>query len=247
LTETATICEKCNGTGFVIIHKGDTEIARKCDCQIEDSYLKVAEKANIPPRFRGAGLEWGYQPDPNNPSQSKAKNIAMQFIQQYPAVEKGLLFQGAIGLGKTSILCSIGFALIKKGVDVFYVDWNDLVREMRTGEGHATRDFSVIHQLISRMAEVDLLLFDELGASRVSQWVYDNIYFLFNKRYNHNKITICASNFLDVPANGIETLSQRVGDRIRSRLYEMTLPVEIKGSDFRQRTLSGKNSVPGFH
>ena len=246
MTEPATVCPNCNGTGWVIVKQGENEVARKCECQIEDAYYKIGEKANIPPRFIGAGLEWGYKPAPNCPSQEIAKNIAIQFIEQYPAVEKGLLFQGSIGLGKTSIICSIGFSLIKRGIDVFYMDWNDLVREMRTGEGHTTRDFSAIHQLISRMAEVDLLIFDELGASRVSQWVYDNIYYLFNKRYNYNKITVCASNFTDVPSEGTETLSQRLGERIRSRLYEMTLPVEIKGGDFRQINMSGKKAIPNF-
>jgi primosomal protein DnaI len=220
----------------------DAEFARKCGCQIEESNLRTAERANIPPRFLGAGLEWGYQPDPNNPSQSKAKNIALKFIDEYPAVTKGLLFQGSIGLGKTSILCSIGFELIKsKGVDVYYIDWNDLVREMRSGEDHSTRDFSTINQLVSRLTEVELLLFDELGASTVSPWVYDNIYYLFNRRYNNNKITVCATNFSDRPGDGSETLSQRIGDRVRSRLYEMTLTVEVRGSDFRRKMLGGNS------
>lgn len=207
-----------------------------------DHLLTHGVNVNIPQRFLGScfGEIGGYQPDPDNPSQKRAKKAAQKFIKDFPAVEKGLLLQGSIGLGKTHILCTIGFELIKKkNVDLYYIDWNDLVREMRSGEDHSTRDFSSINQLIQKMTQVDLLLFDELGASRVSPWVQDNIYFLFNKRYNNKKITVCASNFIDNPTDGRESLEQRIGDRIRSRLYEMTTVVQIKGSDFRRKTLGG--------
>jgi DNA replication protein DnaC len=224
-----------------MVNKGDKEFARKCQCQAEGTYMKKAERANIPPRFRGSTLEWSFQPDPQNPSQAKARKTAEKFIADYPAVGKGLLYQGVTGVGKTSILCSIGFELIKKSVEVYYIDWNDLVREMRSGEGHASRDFSAIHQLITKLSEVDLLLFDELGASKVSQWVFDNIYYLFNKRYNNQKVTVCASNFTDEPGDGKETLTQRISERVRSRLFEMTFAFEIKGTDFRRKTLSGKD------
>ncbi|MCP5049002.1 MAG: ATP-binding protein [bacterium] len=234
------VCPKCSGTGWEMVRADDIEFARKCDCQAEDTNMRKAERANIPPRFLGAGLEWGYQPDPKSPTQSKAKKAALKFIDDYPAVSKGLLFQGTIGLGKTSILCSIGYELIRtKGVEVYYIDWNDLVREMRSGEDHSTRDFAGINQLINKLSQVELLLFDELGASRLSPWVYDNIYYLFNRRYNNNKITVCATNFHDRPNEGGETLNQRVGERIRSRLYEMTVNIEVKGSDFRRKMLGG--------
>ncbi len=236
-------CKECNDTGWKIIRKNDREFAEKCLCHQMDQVLTRATNANIPQRFLGScfGEIGGYQPDPANPSQNKAKKRAQKFLKDYPAVEKGLLFQGSIGLGKTHILCTIGFELIKsKNISIYYIDWNDLVREMRSGEDHSTRNFSSINHIVQKMSQVDLLLFDEVGASRVSPWVQDNIYFIFNKRYNNQKITLCASNFIDNPPDGKESLEQRIGDRIRSRLYEMTTVVEIKGSDFRRKNLGGE-------
>lgn len=237
-------CKTCNGTGWVKIKKGEDDYAQRCDCSKRDFYLSKAEKANIPARFRGARLEFGYEPDGDRPAkaktQAKAKKKAQNFIRDYPAVDKGILFQGSIGVGKTFILCSIGFELIeKKNADVYYIDWNDLVREMRTGEGHETRDFFQINQLIQKLTSVDLLLFDELGASQVSPWVYDNIYYLLNRRYNEQKLTVCATNYFDLEKESRESLEARVGDRIRSRLYEMTDAMVIKGADFRRKTLRG--------
>ncbi|MBN2346822.1 MAG: ATP-binding protein [Candidatus Aminicenantes bacterium] len=180
----------------------------------------------------------GFKPEKEE-SLAKAKKAAEKFIADYPAVGGyGLLFQGATGVGKTRLLCCIGNQLIKeKNVDVVYIDWNDLTREMRSGEDAASRDFSNIGQLIQRLAMVELLLFDELGSSRPSPWVEDNIYFLINRRYNNNRITLFASNFFDNKVAGEETLSERIGARIRSRLYEMTRSVGIKGADYRQKYL----------
>ncbi len=226
-------CGKCNGTGWVINNRNGKEFASRCECQKREQVLNKGEKANIPLRFLGAELD-GYEPDPKNPSQERAKKKIKSFIEDYPAVSEGLLLQGSIGLGKTRLLCSIGFELIKKmNIDVYYIDWNDLVREMKTGEDHSSRDFYAINQLINRLIGVELLLFDELGASHVSPWVYDNIYYLINKRYNHKKIIVCATNFYDNPSEGKESLTQRIGDRIRSRLHEVTRVIEINGNDRR--------------
>ena len=233
-------CKKCNGTGWIIREREGKEIAVRCECQKKEEIISRGNKANIPLRFLGAELEWSFRPDPKNPSQDRAKKLIQKFIDDYPAVEEGLLLQGSIGLGKTSLLCSIGYELIKnKNIDVFYIDWNDLVREMKTGEDHSSRDFYAINQLINRLINVEMLLLDELGSSHVSPWVYDNIYYLINKRYNHKKVTVCATNFYDNPSDGKESLTDRIGDRIRSRLYEMTKVIVIKGIDFREKHLRG--------
>lgn len=230
------VCPICKGTGFVIENVNGNEFARVCKCQINKMFLTKNEKANIPPRFIGAELEW-YKPDENNRSQIIAKDRIKRFINDYPAVIKGLLLMGPTGVGKTRLLSSIATELMKKipNIDIYYIDWNDLVREMRSGEDYSTRDYFMINKIITKLVNVDLLLFDELGGSNVSSWVYDNIYYLFNKRYNENKITICATNYFDTTEHSVETLSEKIGNRLRSRLYEMTEVIEIFGNDYRKK------------
>jgi len=231
-------CAICNDTGWKMVVKEGREIAQKCECQAMDIYMAIAQKANIPPRFIGYELK-AYLPQDKNPSQERAKKIVQQFIDDYPVVkdDKGILFQGPVGVGKTRLMCSIASGLFKKikDLDIYYIDWNDLIREMRSGEGHATRDFFYINELVNRIINADLLLFDELGASKLSEWVQDYIYHIFNKRYNNKKMTVCATNYLDKRIQDGETLAQRVGARIRSRLFEMTEALEIKGTDYRKR------------
>ena len=230
-----TKCTKCHDSGWVLVKVEGREIARPCPCRRENMQSLKADNANIPLRFLGTELK-SYFPDKANPSQAKARKAAEKFIADYPAVDNGLLFQGSTGVGKTRLLCCIGNQLIKeKNVEVLYIDWNDLTREMRSGEDTSNRDFSTIGQLIQRLTRAELLLFDELGASRPSPWVEDNIYYLVNRRYNDNRITLFASNFFDKKIGGEETLSERIGNRIRSRLFEMARSVEIMGADYRQK------------
>ena len=231
------------------VKKEDREFVQKCDCIKTDILLTKADKAHIPPKFLERKLEWAFQPDAANPSQALAKKAAQKFIEDYPAVKKGLLFQGEAGRGKTTLLCAIGYELIeKKNVSTYYIDQNSLVREMRSGEHMITRDFSTINRLIDQLADVELLLFDELGTTvldKLTPWIYENIYYIFNTRYNNNKITVCASNYFDVTDASKSTevkqfsLEERVGNLIRSRLYEMTDIIQIGGSDFREKNLKG--------
>jgi len=215
----------------VLVKVKEREIARPCQCRQNDVRMLKVDHANIPLRFVGTELK-SYFPDKENPSQARAKKASAKFVADYPAVSVGLLFHGSTGVGKTRLLCCIGNQLIKeKGCEVIYIDWNDLAREMKSGEDAASRDFATISQLIQRLARVELLLFDELGASRPSPWVEDNIYYLINRRYNDNRVTLFASNFFDSE----ETLSERIGARIRSRLFEMASSVEIKGADYRHK------------
>jgi len=230
-------CPICGGSGWVLNREKDRETALPCQCRRNDIQTLKVVGANIPLRFAGVELK-SYFPDKNCPSQKRAKEMTEKFIRDYPAVgDKGLFFQGGTGLGKTRMLCSIGNQLIQeKNIDVFYIDWNDLVREMKSGEDHSSRDFSNIDQLIGKLIAVDLLLFDEIGASRPSPWVEDNIYYVINKRYNENRITVFASNFYDEKEQiDGETLDERLNARIRSRLFEMAVSVEIRGVDYRKR------------
>jgi DNA replication protein DnaC len=229
-----TNCKICQDSGWVLVKVKEREIARPCKCRQNDMQTLNASNANIPLRFMGTELK-SYFPDKGNPSQANAKKKAEKFIADYSAVQRGLLFQGSTGVGKTRLLCCIGNQLIKeKGCEVIYIDWNDLAREMKSGEDAASRDFANISHLIQRLARVELLLFDELGASRPSPWVEDNIYYLINRRYNDNRITLFASNYFDKKIDMQETLSERIGIRTRSRLFEMTYSIEIMGTDYRQ-------------
>ncbi|MEN8154118.1 MAG: ATP-binding protein, partial [Acidobacteriota bacterium] len=198
--------------------------------------IEKSEKANIPSRFSGSELS-GFLPGNNNDSLKNIKNIVKKFVDDYPTGQKGIMFQGETGVGKTRLLCSIATEIFKKNknADIYYIDWNEMVREMKSGESHTFRDFTSINSLIQRLISAELLLIDELGASEPSQWVRDNIYFIINNRYNRQKMTLFATNYPDISNDGKPSLSERIGDRIRSRIYEMADTFIVKGIDYRQK------------
>ncbi len=231
-----TGCSKCNKTGWIKVAKDGNEYLKKCSCLKHDRVIKKSERSNIPPRFIGFELN-SFFPVEGFDSQKRVLQLVTKFIDTFPVVEKGILFQGDTGVGKTRLLSSIATALYKKNenIDIYYADWNEIVREMKSGESHQQRDFSKINGIIERMSNADLLLFDEIGASDPSQWVRDNIYFVINNRYNNSRITLFASNYGDESINGKQTLKDRIGDRIRSRIYAMADSINIKGPDYRKK------------
>jgi len=79
-----------------------------------------------------------------------------------------------------------------------------------------------------------MLVLDELGRERVSEWRDEMLHLIVNARYSHRRATIFTTNFdiNDDPVNGLQS---RVGFRIYSRLHEMCEFVHVDGADFRER------------
>ena len=159
-------------------------------------------------------------------------------MDAYPAVDAGLLLLGPSGRGKTHLACAILSELVPtKGVTGLYVDFSDLLMKIQTcfrPDADASKE-----SILTPYAEAELLVLDELGASKPHPWVLDVLYNLLNTRYNRKKITIATSNFEDETdgAGEREKLEDRIGYRMRSRLYEMCLLVPLRGSDFRKDVL----------
>jgi DNA replication protein DnaC len=93
-------------------------------------------------------------------------------------------------------------------------------------------------QLVEPLVKTDLLVLDELGAGKPSPWVMDLLYFLVNTRYLERRITLFTTNYSDFPKEHEESLANRISARLRSRLYEMCIRVELRGEDYRKYQLS---------
>ncbi|MCI0354273.1 MAG: DNA replication protein DnaC, partial [Acidobacteria bacterium] len=107
-------------------------------------------------------------------------------------------------------------------------------------------------EVLRPVFEAELLVLDELGAVKPSEWVWDTVSLILNTRYNDKRATLITTNFPDRPAAAVEpsptsraaasaredTLGDRIGERMRSRLHEMCRKVEMAGQDFRQTVRS---------
>ncbi|MCD6452309.1 MAG: ATP-binding protein [Acidobacteria bacterium] len=237
--KTKTECPLCGGTGWIVEEKDGFTRAVRCRCFYQRQGENLLREAQVPLRFLEANFD--NFDTKGNPYLDRAKRISQEFVENYPLVEKGLLFLGKTGVGKTHLLVSIISALVgKKGASCLYYDYRDLLRELQKSFSPLSEipSFAVIEPAL----KTEVLVIDDLGSQRPTSWVLDTIAYIINHRYNENLITLAASNYLDVPEEeGEETLEMRIGASIRSRLLEMCRTVEIKAPDYREKLNRGRN------
>ena len=93
-------------------------------------------------------------------------------------------------------------------------------------------------ELLRPLLEVDLLVLDELGSQKPTTFVQDILYYVINTRYNEERTTIFTTNYTDAAEGKEEPLGQRIGVRLRSRLYEMTNLISFAGAlDYRRNVI----------
>ena len=204
-------------------------------------------RAHIPRRYEHCILE-SY--DTNLPyshrTQVSARLTAKKFIEGYPLETdgKGLLLTGSIGVGKTHLAVAILQALVtERGATGLFYDYRDLLKQVQNSYNSQVRETEL--EVLRPVFEAEVLVLDELGASKPTDWVWDTVAHILNTRYNDRRTTIITTNYANagplVTESGArasmreETLGDRIGERMRSRLQEMCVVVEMQGEDFRQK------------
>lgn len=233
-------CHLCQGTGWVLEKTAKGPVARRCRCFTEKQALLLLRQARIPKRYENCTLD-NYEV--HHPSQGDALKIARKFVKNYPAQEVGLLFIGPCGVGKTHLAVAVIRELIlKKGAQCLFYDFRELIRDIQNSY---TPDSEITEtDILEPVFNAEVLVLDELGAKRPTAWVEETIFYIINYRYNQKRVTIFTTNYLDEEREpdqreafyrkGEETLVERIGVRLRSRLYEMCKVVNIAGEDYRK-------------
>ncbi len=229
-------CPKCYGVGMEIVQgKG----ARICSCREMKSRHGQFESVRLPKRYDGFHFH-NYKPQ--NESQKSAFKFAMNLTNEYPAVDRGLLLMGCVGVGKTHLAVSILKGLTERGFTCLFYAFGSLLKEIQ-GSFNASTQSSEL-SVLAPVLNADVLVLDELGASKPTDWVRDTMAHIINTRYNDKKLTIFTTNYPDERrSDRDEILEDRIGTPLRSRLYEMCKTVSVDGNDYRKtfdRALSAK-------
>lgn len=221
------VCSVCYGSGMEIVPgKG----ARKCQCRRQTTHTNMLDKVRIPKRYEGCDFPYY---EPQNDSQRTAFNFAVRLAMEYPAVDRGLLFTGTVGVGKTHLAVSILKGITEKGFSCMFYEFGSLLKEIQSSYNSSTNTSE--YSVLAPVFNADVLVLDELGAAKPTDWVLDTMMHIINTRYNDKKLTIFTTNYPDTRVNDREeTLEDRIGVRLRSRLYEMCRTVVIEGRDFRR-------------
>lgn len=228
-----------------------------CECTGTDRVSRALTRARIPHRYEHCDFEnfdtdiWSDRPEAAgwNRSLAQARVVVEAFTRDFPAAsETGLLLMGPCGVGKTHLAVAALRQLMLRGHRVRYYDYRELLKDIQASydPDHPTNELGVLEPVL----ETEVLLLDDLGASKPSPWALETIGHILNRRYNDKRVTLLTTNYLDevessptparlpsgqaISAARDETLTDRIGQRVRSRLYEMCRTVQIDSADFRR-------------
>jgi DNA replication protein DnaC len=256
----ATVCSACGGTGWKYTATAESNKRRvvRCDCYFATQGSHLLESAQIPPRYLRCTFS-SYRTDKSS-LLAKAKLDVERWADQYPLDRTGLLLLGISGVGKTHLAAAALKVLAGKGFHCLFSDYRDLLKQIQNSYNPSVQATEL--ELLQPLFDTEVLLLDDLGAVKPTYWVWDTVSLILNNRYNRNRTTLITSNFIDGPAAGTqdvqeteslqqgkpepteqgrnekkgteETLGDRIGNRMRSRLFEMCKPVLVIGRDYRR-------------
>jgi len=238
------VCAICGGSGWKIIEKDGISAAKRCECVLMDRGEALLKRARIPSNYAQDRFE--NFSDRGSADLRIIQGLLLRYCQDFPNTDPpGLLFIGEPGCGKTHLAVAVLQRLIEHGFEGTFVDYQQLLERIRAGydplSGESPRE------AYEQAMETDVLLLDDLGAHRVTDWVEDTVTSIITYRCNERKPVIATTNLADpemgstlverLPAGAParydvkRTLAEKIGMRARSRLFEMCRIIRMPAMD----------------
>ena len=251
-------CKTCKGTGYIMEQDSfQRDVALVCpDCEQFKQRVDLYNNARIPRRYWNSRLDTEDQDDENEivfdlllsifrllPQRLSNQNI----LQTEDEDLKGMVIMGSPGTGKTHLMTGFAYqCTISQGISCIFQSFAELLSELRQGYSEGKSDIEIIEPHL----QTDILIIDDLGKGRNSDWELGILDMLISERYNRNQMIMVTTNFTESEEDTLkeqvrsreksetehfitDTIRKRVGERIHSRLKEMCYFENLMGKDRR--------------
>ncbi|MGE5590977.1 MAG: ATP-binding protein [Bacillota bacterium] len=209
----------------------DKAIAEEEARRREEDLRQRIEQSGLPARYQRATFE-AFEPARGT---EKAVAICREYAASFArGVEDGLLVRGPKGAGKTHLAAAVALSLLQSGFRVAFWNVPLVLDEIRSSFGARSDKEERASEIMERARRADLLILDDIGTEKPSEWVVERLYLVVEMRYQDLKPLIVTTNA------SMKELEEALSPKTVSRLVEMCRGVSLEASDYRARRIRGR-------